>query len=71
MIYLWNWFWQILEGVSPNGMVPTAIGWCDLVAWCELTGEAPEPWEARLLVRLASLRAAILSEAAKTPSASS
>jgi hypothetical protein len=69
-IYLWKWFWEILDGVSPNGMAPASIGWRDILAWCELTGERLEAWEARLLVRLASLRTDILSEPATTPPSS-
>jgi hypothetical protein len=65
--YLWNWFWEILEGVPPNGMAVTAIGWRDLTSWRELTGETLQHWEARLLVRLGVLRADILSEPAPKP----
>lgn len=54
-----------MAGVKPDGMAPSAIGWGDLVAWCQLTGERPEPWESRLLMRLSHLRAQIAAEGAK------
>ena len=60
--YLWEWFWDALDGCPANGMVPVSIGWCDLSAWCELTGERLEPWEARLILRLSSLRSGIIAE---------
>ena len=62
LAYLWRWFIEILAGVSPNGMVMTAIGWRDLAAWCDMTGTPLHPWEARLLIDLSSRRFAILSE---------
>ena len=62
LMYLWNWFGEILDGCVPTGMAPLSIGWRDLSAWCDLTGEGLEPWEARLIVRLASLRCAIIGE---------
>ncbi|WP_347513823.1 hypothetical protein [Mesorhizobium sp. CAU 1741] len=41
------------------------IGWRDLQAWRDMTSEAIEPWEARLIVRLSNLQARIASEEAK------
>ncbi len=60
--YLWNWFWEILDGCPPNGMAPIAVGWRDLSAWCELTEEKLEPWESRLILRLSALRSMIMAE---------
>lgn len=51
-----------MDGIAPNGMAPVAIGWRDLSAWCDLTGNVLEPWEARLIVRLSSVRAQIAGE---------
>lgn len=65
--YLWRWFVEILDGVAPNGMTAPAIGWRDLAAWCELTGERLEAWEARLLLRLSNLRVNILAEDTAKP----
>ncbi len=62
MIHVWSWFVEIVGGVKADGMGPAMIGWGDLSAWCELTGEVIEPWEARLLIRLSALRASVLSE---------
>ncbi len=62
MIHVWSWFVEIIDGIKADGMGPSMIGWADLAAWCELTGEVIEPWEARLLIRLSAKRAAVLSE---------
>jgi hypothetical protein len=64
--YLWLWFCEIADGVAENGMAPAGVSWVDLSAWCRVTGELLEPWEARLLVRLGALRAAILAEKIQT-----
>lgn len=62
LAYLWNRFVEIMEGASGGGMGPATITWTDLAAWGDLTGEAQEPWECRLLMRLSVLRAEIASE---------
>jgi hypothetical protein len=52
---------DVLAG-QEAGFGPATVTWEGLAAWCALTGETPEPWEARTLVRLGVLRANILSE---------
>lgn len=59
--YLWSWFWDILAGVPASGMAPAAIGWPDLVAWSQIMNVRLEPWEARLIVQLGTLRASVLA----------
>jgi len=59
--HVWNWFVELLSGVSP-GYGPAQPTWGDVTAWSALTGNAPEPWEARCMVQLGALRAGILSE---------
>lgn len=62
LAYLWRWFAEIISGCVATGFAPRAIGWTDLMAWRDLTGNALEPWESRLLISLASLRNDILRE---------
>lgn len=52
--YLWEWFPEILNGCSSSGWSAPTITWCDLEAWSRLTGNVPEPWECRALMRLAA-----------------
>src|SRR5690606_37107564 len=62
LIYLWNWFVEVMSGASGGGSGPTTIAWVDLRAWADQTGEVVEPWESRLMIRLSVLRAEIESE---------
>jgi len=57
--HIWRWFFEVLNGCPSTGMGPVTIGWRDLQAWCEMTGERPELWETKLLMRLSVLRANI------------
>lgn len=59
---MWNWFREISLGLSSNGMGPTLVTWESLQAWRLLTGEEPEDWEVRALVRLGYTRAVIEGE---------
>jgi len=63
LTYLWRDFCDIVAGMEGNGWGPPVITWQGLSAWCKMTGAQLAPWEARLLIRLGSLRARILSEA--------
>ena len=67
VIYLWQWFGEILSGCTATGFAPTGIGWRDLSDWCALTGSVLEPWEARALIMLSDLRFSILAEQKKKP----
>jgi len=62
LIYLWNWFVELLGGSSGGGSGPAIIAWVDVKAWSEMTGEVVEPWEVRLMMRLSTLRAEIEGE---------
>lgn len=66
--YLWAHFVEIMNGVASNGFGPTMITWADIAAWCELTVEILEPWEARAIVTLSARRANILAETTETKS---
>jgi hypothetical protein len=55
-------FAEIVQGVGSNGFGPALITWESLRAWCGLTGERLQSWEARALVRLGYARAAIEGE---------
>jgi hypothetical protein len=65
--YVWGWFEEILDGLAANGFAPPMVTWADIGWWSELTGNALEPWEARLLVKLGSVRAIAVSEKTKKP----
>lgn len=66
MAHVWNWFCEISAGASGGGgMGPVTVTWVDLRAWRELTGEAVEPWEAKLILRLSTMRANIEGEEAE------
>jgi hypothetical protein len=60
--YVWAMFAEIVQGVGSNGFGPPLITWESLHAWCELTGEMLQSWEARALVRLGYARAVIEGE---------
>lgn len=64
--HLWRWFNEIIAGVPPGGFGPQVMPWSDMRAWCELTGERLEPWEARALIRLGIVRVNVLSEEVKS-----
>jgi hypothetical protein len=60
--YLWRWFQEISWGLAPNGFAPPVITWETLRAWQALSQAELEPWEARALVQLGMLRAAIQAQ---------
>jgi hypothetical protein len=60
--YLWDWFEEISLGLSSDGFGPPLVTWEALAAWCCLTLNALEPWEATTLVRLGRQKAHIDSE---------
>lgn len=66
--YLWSWFAEISLGLAVSGMAPPVVTWADVAAWRAQTGEVVEPWEARAIVSLGSLRAGIAAEAAREKS---
>lgn len=59
--HVWSWFNEIIAGCEA-GWGPAIITWISLDAWCAMTGNALEPWEARALVRLGARRANVLTE---------
>lgn len=60
--YLWSFFLEFSMGLTSNGMGPVMAGWRDVQDWCAAMCLDLEPWEKRTLVRLANVRAMILSE---------
>ena len=60
--YLWQDFCELSMGLPQNGMGPPVVTWEAMHAWCEFSGIALEPWEARTLIILGQKRAAIQSE---------
>lgn len=61
--YVWDWYLELRDGIALNGMAPAVITWVDVGEWSRLTGREVEPWEARTLVRLGTVRAIVESEA--------
>lgn len=61
LAYLWRWFAEVLSG-EPAGQGPARVTWTGLQSWQALTGTSLRPWEARLMVELGALRAAVLME---------
>lgn len=49
-------------GLTSTGMAQVQASWMDVQAWCAAMLLDLEPWEKKALVRLANLRASILSE---------
>lgn len=60
--YVWDWFHEFAGGLKANGMAPAMAGWDDVQHWCQAMRLDLDPWEKRLLVRLANLRAGVQSE---------
>jgi hypothetical protein len=60
--HVWQWFHDFSLGLKTNGMAPVMAGWDDVQHWCQAMLLDLEPWEKRLLVRLANLRAGVQSE---------
>lgn len=61
--HVWDWLQDFSIGLKANGMAPVMAGWSDVQHWCQAMLLDLEPWEKRLLVRLANLRAAVQAEA--------
>ena len=59
--HLWRWFGDIQMG-EPPGFGPVGVSWPTLAAWCDLTGRALAPWEARAIVALGACYANVMSE---------
>lgn len=62
LAYLWIDFCDVIAGMDGNGWGPQVVTWEGLHAWSAMTGTNLDPWEAKLMIRLGSLRARILSE---------
>jgi hypothetical protein len=60
--YVWDWFLEFSQGLKANGMAPVMAGWGDVQHWSQAMRLDLDPWEKRLLVRLANLRAQVQSE---------
>lgn len=53
MPHLTGWLFEI-GPTSSNGMGPVPIGWQEIAAWQELTGNEINPWEARTLRKMSA-----------------
>jgi hypothetical protein len=62
LAYVWDWLHQFSEGLKATGMAPVMAGWDDVQHWSQAMRLDLDPWEKRLLVRLANLRAAVQAE---------
>lgn len=60
--YLWNFFNEFSMGLTSTGMAQVQASWRDVQDWCAAMCLDLEPWEKKALVRLANMRASILSE---------
>lgn len=65
--YLWAWFLEFSFGLKQDGMGPPTASWVDVEAWCSAMRLDLEPWEKRTMIRLAHLRAVVLSERKPQP----
>ena len=61
--YVWDWYHEFSVGLTASGMAPVMAGWDDVQHWCQAMRLDLDPWEKKLLVRLANLRAAVQAEA--------
>jgi hypothetical protein len=50
--HVWQWFIQLhsRRPYGPSGPLP--VPWSEILAWAELTGNAPLPWEVDLIQAL-------------------
>ena len=60
--YLWELFQELSAGLTSNGMGPPMASWGDVQNWCAAMRLDLDPWEKKALIRLANLRAMVLSE---------
>lgn len=60
--YLWELFGEFSMGLASNGMGPVMASWRDVQDWCGAMCLELEPWEKKVLIKLANHRAAIMSE---------
>lgn len=50
--YLWRWFQELHTRRTAGMHGPAPITWQDLVAWSQLTGAEPSPWDCDVLMLL-------------------
>lgn len=62
--YLFDYFQEIILGLSANGFSIPAISWETLRAWCDLRAIKLETWESLALVELGHIRVNVLTEKA-------
>ena len=60
--HVWEFYFEFAAGLKSDGMAPAQAGWPDVAAWSAAMQLDLEPYEMRLLVRLANLRASIQAE---------
>lgn len=47
--HVWAWYWEVAAQRSERC---APIGWAELAAWQQMTGELIQPWEARAMMRM-------------------
>lgn len=50
--YLWEWFLELSAARPSGGFGPSAIAYSEILAWAQLTGRRPVPWEVRWIGHL-------------------
>jgi hypothetical protein len=50
--HVWLWFLELNRSRSSNGFGPSPIGYGDILAWGQVTGSRPAPWEIEAIKRL-------------------
>lgn len=50
--HVWTWYVALDRARGSNGFAVNPIGWCDVQAWAELTGNRPTPWEVESIMAL-------------------
>ena len=48
----WEWFCELNSGRQSNGMGANVLGWGEIKAWAELTGNKPTPFDIEVIKRV-------------------
>lgn len=62
--HVWEWFWQLNRGRTCGMASFNPIGWQEIAAWSQLTGNRPRQWE---LDALSGIDTAFLAAHAPDP----
>jgi hypothetical protein len=67
--YLWDWYLEIRRGIDGNGTTFPVITWQAIDCWARLTRQEIEPRDAKVIVTLGNIWAAIMAEKVKVEDA--